>query len=275
MAAPSCFGQLGLGLAPMRTELRLTPGSQHSGVLALVNDSDTKVRVSAEFLDFFIDSSTGPQFSRSIASEAEYSCRRWLNLNPMQFELNAGEQISVRYTLRAPAQVLPRSYHCAAGFATQPTADKLSATGLRTGVRVISAFYAVIGDLPASGELKALRLESVAANRRKWQAVAVIENHGLTFFRPRGELELIAADGNIVERAEFVPMPALPRREQNYVFALQTATPGRYRLRAKVELAGEVQEGATDVVIESPANESQGAVVADSAAAAAMPPVAR
>jgi hypothetical protein len=121
------------------------------------------------------------------------------------------------------------------------------------------------------GALKALRVAPTSAKRDRWQAIAVIENRGLAFFRPQGEMELVSPDGAVIERAEFVPMPTLPRREQNYVFALQTTTPGQYRLRAKVEVAGEVQEGTAEVVIEDPVHETEGAMVAAGAAAAALP----
>src|ERR1035438_7157090 len=50
------------GLTPMREELQLAPGAQHSGVLMVSNDAPGKVRVVAELLDFYIDAETTPQF---------------------------------------------------------------------------------------------------------------------------------------------------------------------------------------------------------------------
>ena len=47
--------QVGLGLSPMRLEMKVTPGLQQSGVLILSSDSGDKVRVRAEALDFWID----------------------------------------------------------------------------------------------------------------------------------------------------------------------------------------------------------------------------
>jgi hypothetical protein len=47
--------QVALGLSPMRLEMNMQPGMQHSGVLTLSSDSKDKVRVRAEALDFLID----------------------------------------------------------------------------------------------------------------------------------------------------------------------------------------------------------------------------
>src|SRR4051812_40549310 len=116
LAVPS-FAQVGLGLIPMRVELPgLAPGKIQSGVLTVTNDAPGKVRVSADVLDFYIDETQTPQFGRAFAQEQDYSCRQWMTMNPMQFELEAGAQIAVRYSLRVPGQTEGRSFHCAAGF---------------------------------------------------------------------------------------------------------------------------------------------------------------
>ena len=60
--AGSACAQVGLGLAPMREELKLAPGSSHPGVLTLANDASQKVRVVTEILDFYLDSTATPQF---------------------------------------------------------------------------------------------------------------------------------------------------------------------------------------------------------------------
>ena len=69
--AGSASAQVGLGLIPMREELALGAGAQHSGVLTLNNDSPGKVRVVAELLDFYIDPTATPQFGRILPQEAD------------------------------------------------------------------------------------------------------------------------------------------------------------------------------------------------------------
>ena len=247
--------QVGLGLAPMREELTLEPGAAHSGVLTLSNSSSEKVRVVAEMLDFFLDATATPQFGREYKQEAEFSCRQWLAANPMEMELNGSAQLPVRYTLRTPPTATARSYHCAIGFTTLPTAEEVKAIGLRSAVQIVAAIYVVVGQPAIEGTIKDLRLEYVADPKApSWRAVVTLNNAGLMHFRPIGDLDVLNADGAVVETARFVPMPVLPMRDQNFVFPLKlTGGPGRYTLRARVDLGGnEIQEATAIVVAAKP-----------------------
>ena len=247
--------QVGLGLAPMREELTLEPGATHSAVLTLSNSSPEKLRAVAEMLDFYLDDTATPQFGREYKQEADFSCRLWLTANPMEMELNGGAQLPVRYTLRAPRTATARSYHCAIGFTTLPTAEEVKAIGLRTAVRIVAAIYVVVGHPALEAAVKDLRLEYVADPKTpSWRAVVTLNNAGLMHFRPIGELDVLDADGAVVETARFIPMPVLPKRDQNFVFPLKlTGGPGKYTLRARVDLGGnEIQEATALVVAAKP-----------------------
>ena len=247
--------QMGLGLSPMREELKLAPGAAHSGVLSLANTTDEKVRVVAQTLDFYLDSTATPQFRPEYKQEAEFSCRQWLVANPMEIELNGTAQIPVRYTLRVPATATARSYHCAIGFTTQPTAENARAIGLRSAVRIVAAIYVTVGEPALEGTVKDLKLEYVPNPQSPlWQAVVTITNAGLMYFRPQGDLDVLNESGAVVETAHFVPMPVLPKRDQTFLFPLKLAAAGKYTLRARVDLGGnEIQEATALVVAAKPA----------------------
>ena len=123
LPAHTAKAQVGLGLAPMREEMNLAPGAQHTGILSLANHTDRKVRVVTELMDFYLDSTATPQFGRNYQRESAFSCREWLVANPMEAELNGQSTIQARYTVRVPATAQPRSYHCAVSFTTEPTAE--------------------------------------------------------------------------------------------------------------------------------------------------------
>ncbi|HVX65801.1 MAG TPA: hypothetical protein VHA11_04320 [Bryobacteraceae bacterium] len=247
------YAQVGLGLSPMRTEVRLSAGARYSGALTLTNDSAVKSRVSAELLDFYIDDTANPQFRRDWPSQAAFSCRKWLVINPMEAELDPQSQLIVRYSLRVPADAAARGYHCAVGFSTLPVAANLSDTGIRTAVRVVAAFYATVGSPAVSGALKSMRLDPVPeAEEPAWRATVVIENTGDVYFRPTGKLEIFDSTGRLVRTAEFNPMPVLPRREQAFPFPLQLRA-GTYTMRARVDLGlPEIQEATATVVARNP-----------------------
>jgi hypothetical protein len=251
---PCALAQVGLGLVPMRQEMQLEAGAQKSGILSVSNDSSARTRVRAELLDFFIDSSEIPQFGRAWPDEAPYSCRSWLSLNPMELELEPGAQARVRYTLRAPPKTTEGGYHCAAGFTTLPSAAGAPGSGLRMAVRVVAAFYVVVGAPVVAGGVKEVRLEQVPGETPMvWRGVVVIENRGPTHFRVEGELAILDADGAHIESSPFLGIPVLPRREQSFLFPLKNPlAPGKYSLRVRLDIGGaEIQEAKVAVEVPS------------------------
>jgi len=242
--------QVGLGLTPMRLELNLKPGAVHSGGLNLSNEAGTPVRVRGELLDFNIDETSTPQFLRQIPSEAANSCREWLSANPMETELDQSQHSIVRYTIRVPQTATPRSYHCAIGYTTMPSAEQLKQTGLRNAIRIIAAIYIIIGKPAIEGDVSGLVYEPVPGSKvGQWRAVLSIQNRGGYFFRPSGTIELISASGATLETIDLVSLPALPHREQRYIVPVTYSNPADVKkLRARVDLGShEVQEASIDV----------------------------
>ncbi len=264
--------QLGLGLVPMRAELKIAPGQQLSGALKLSSESGVKTRIRAEADDFYIDDTDTPQFERDIPKEAAYSCKKWLSLNPMEIELEKGGFLLVRYTFRLPADVAEGSYNCAAGFTTLPPAKEAApeGMGMHMAVRIVTAFYIQVGSPPVLGRLKEIKLEALPpappaappgppegppAKEAKggWQAVVVLENQGRMHFRPTGKLEVLDAGDEVVETVDFPSLAILRERSQRVIFPLKThLEPGHYTLRVKVDIGtGEIQQGTADVVVEA------------------------
>jgi hypothetical protein len=72
--------------------------------------------------------------------------------------------------------------------------------------------------------------------------------------RPQGDLEVLDQNGAVVETAHFVPMPVLPKRDQNFLFPLKLTAAGKYTLRARLDLgAAEIEEATALVVATKPA----------------------
>lgn len=258
-AAPS-HAQIGIGLAPMRLEMHLDGGQQHSGTLTLANDSGAKLRIRAELLDFYLDAADTPQFGRNFAQEQPYSCRSWLVVNPMDTEVE-GRQLAIRYSIRVPEGTKEGSYHCAAGFTALLPADSNQSMGIQTAVRAVSAFYVVVGHPAVNGELKAITLERTVPAKVPegvlpspgWSAVVLFENHGTMHFRPSGQLEVLDAAGRTVQSYPFTEYAVLPQREQRFVFPINGDLPqAPYTLRARVDIGTGVLLEAVALISNSP-----------------------
>jgi hypothetical protein len=231
----------------MRQELRLAPGASYSGTLRLVNEGEL-VRVRTSILDFHLDAEQNPQFEPSFTEEAAYSCRSWLTVNPMEAELNVKGEIPVRYTLRVPADAQPRSYYCAAGFTSLPTASEAIGFGIRTAVRVVAAFYVIVGNPTVEGRLSAISMEHIPGSK-DLRAVVVLENSGKMFYRPSGTLAVLDPGGAVIESYDITPLPVLPERKQRFLFPLKQVSDGQpLTLRVRLDLGtGEIQEGTAVV----------------------------
>jgi hypothetical protein len=247
--------QVDLGLSPMRVEFPAVPGKPFSGSLILSNAGSAISRVRVEMLDLYMDETTTPQFVANAPAEAACSCRNWLSANPMELEIGPRSQVLIRYTVRIPATASEHSFHCALGFLTLPTVSAETGTSMRTAVRMIAVFYVTVGKPAISGVIQDLKLEAVATpGGTLWRAVVVMENSGLMFYRPMGDLALVDSGGRVVESQKLASFPVLPKRQQRFVLPLKgSLSPGPYTLKARIEVAGEIQEASVAVVAEVPA----------------------
>lgn len=252
LAAP-LQAQVGLGLSPMKVEFPAVAGKAYSGTLTVSNSSARKVRVRTELLDFFVDQNQTPQFLPEIPSEEGYSCRQWITVNPMESEVEPRSVLSARYTVRVPPGVQPGSHYCAIGFVSLPTDDDVQGFGVKTAIRVVATLYSMVGETAPEGSIAELGLEPVVTGgKTRWRGVVVMDNPGLTLYRPLGRLEIVDASGAVVEAAEMSPFPVLPERKQRFLLPLKNQlAPGRYTLRARVDLGSEVQEAAAEVSVAS------------------------
>ena len=246
--------QMGLGLTPMKVEFPATPGRAYSGTLSLSNSTARKVRVRTEILDFYVDANQTPQFLPDVPAEAEYSCRQWISVNPMEVEMEPSSHFGARYTVRIPSQVKEGSHHCAIGFVSLPTNEDLQGIGVRMAVRVVTTLYALVGQPKVTGEIAELALEPVSAGGKvHWRAVVAMDNPGLMLYRPQGRVEVVDDAEKVIETASIASSPVLPKRRQRFLLQLKNnLAPGRYKLRATVDLGSEVQEASADVSVAPP-----------------------
>ena len=235
----------------MRVEFPATPGRAFSGMLSLNNAGPNKTRVRAELLDMYVDQNMTPQFVASAPTEAEFSCRQWLSVNPMELEVDGRGQMPVRFTVRIPASASERGYHCAIGFRTMSTADAGEGMGMKVAVRVIAAVYPIVGKPVVAGSIKELKLEAVPNSTDGSQrAVVVMQNSGLVLYRPIGDVDLLDATGKVVESQKLAPFPVLPQRLQRLILPIKAGlAPGQYSLRARIDLGKEIQEASAQVSV--------------------------
>ncbi len=241
--------QIGLGLTPMRLDLTVAAGAAQSGSLALHNDSQEVARVSTEVMDFYLDDTATPQFVPTAPGERDFSCRNWLTVNPMEFQLGPAQQTGVRYTVRVPAGTPDGGYHCAVVFGTLPLPGA-PGMGIRSALRVVAAIYVVVGKPAVNALIKTVNLVYVPDKVTPfWQAVPVLQNRSTVHCRPTGELAVLAGDGRVVETIQLPSLPLLPKRDQAIPIPLKSMREGyQYTLRLRVDFGLRELQEATALV---------------------------
>jgi hypothetical protein len=243
---PAASAQVGLGLSPMRTELKLAAGATRSGSLTLGNESREQVRFRTEILDLALDREAVPQFELDIPAESQYSCRQWFVVNPMEATVGPASQMLARYTLRVPANAPERTYHCALGFTSLPALRKPQEQGfgVNAAVRVVATFYITVGDSQPNGVIKDIHVEKLSTPSQQVRAIFAVENSGYTNLRGMGKVDVLDSTGKVVETDDFPTQIILPRRIQNLPLVFKTKfADAEYTIRARVNIGtGEIQE---------------------------------
>ncbi len=235
--------QVGLAMSPLRLELKGEPGKPLSGSLALINSAPDVVRVKAQLLDFYVDDSATPQFG-VFEKEAPFSCRTWLTINPMDTELAAKGNQTVRYTLRVPQGLAPGSYYCSARCVTAASAEGLKSTGIKMAVAVAPTFYVFIGDPKIEADVAGVKLIAPKGDFKDWRVAVQMENRGTMRARPVGTVEVLDQQSKVIESLALPTLPLLPKRVQTYPVILKTdLSKEPYTVRVRIDLGtGEIQE---------------------------------
>jgi P pilus assembly chaperone PapD len=246
--------ELGIAMSPMRVEIKIAPGDQYTDAIGVTNDADDPIRARGELLDFAIDETMTPQFEDIIESEAKYSCRDWLQVNPRELDMKPGETVRARYTIRVPAGTPEGEYHCGAGYVSLPPIQKNNTRiGVQIAVRAVAAIYVYVGEPKSAPKFNGISIKPAADG--SLVAEALMENQGSKHFRVNGFMEVKDAAGKIVERLDYPTIPVLPGRTQPFPLSLRTSlAPGKYTLRSQTDIGlPEVLVSNMSFAVEKPA----------------------
>ena len=232
--------QYGFALSPMRAEMNLTPGAQRNGTLTIANDAKATARFRTEILDISIDKEAVPQFEKDISSEASFSCKDWITVNPMEGEMPAAGQIA----------------HPLHFFASRPTCRSAPIIALLASSSLPQCEEGAVADRHrgvAASDLHVLRhrwqpsdsgrgqadcdREDHRTKSSGYRAIISVENSGLTNLRGAGKVDVLNEAGDVIQASDFPPVVILPSRTQRLPVVLNAQMPnGTYTVRARVDL---------------------------------------
>lgn len=192
------------------------------------------------------------------ADTLPWSCSKWVEVNPTNFELNVGDKVDVRYTLRLPKDLPNGTYRTIIFNQTQ----EVPLPGRRSVA--ISSAIATILYLTVGPHERKCRIVGFSADPK--QAKISVENLGADHLRMTGTLKIEDESGKPVSEIKLPGSVTLPRFKPEdtrirditveYPTDLKLA-PGRYRVTAVIDYRGATLVGGrTTLVVPEPTKDS-------------------
>lgn len=181
----------GLTLAPLRSELNITPGISHEGTLKVTNttNSDMIIQLSAEAFGVI-----NQQYD--YAFDAQSKLVDWVRFDKSNIKLSPSASATVAYTLAVPVSAEPGGRYISLFASSDIESDS---SGINSRQRIGSLLYiAVAGDVTRSGSLLSLSSPIFTGGSNNWSML--IQNSGTVHFRSHYDVTL----NNIFTKKEVV-----------------------------------------------------------------------
>lgn len=176
----SAWGQI--GISPRTLDVVLDKdGRSHS--FKLFNLTDKPFRVSVSVANWTFDQENKVQ----IIPPTPESLDQWMVINPLKFEIPAGESQTIRVGFRPQQELMEGEYRALVYFDQELSPDeKPEVKQLRSRLRIGAAVYAHVGEVRPAAQLENVRIEG--------DEVALdIANHGNTHVRLDGQWSVWSA----------------------------------------------------------------------------------
>ncbi|MCA9334597.1 hypothetical protein KC953_00465 [Candidatus Saccharibacteria bacterium] len=166
----------GLALAPLRTELSVSPSETISRKLQLTNYSDTQMTVRLDAEEFGV---VNQQYDYSFDAQSDVS--KWVSFDSPEVDIDPGKTHVVSYVVDVPQNAEPGGRYISL-FASS---DVQTAPGeIHTEQRIASLLYLTVrGDVTRIGSLKSLKSPVVFDGYEPWKLV--VANTGTAHFRSK------------------------------------------------------------------------------------------
>lgn len=261
--APAAGQKVQLSLSPMRVDIdQLKAGDFYTDALGISNNSDESQHVVVWAADWRLTADGGVDFLRA-GSLPDFSCGGWITVNPTEFDLAPLKGARLRYTFRVPNDAAQRGYHCALVVQNTPRPSEAgSGPAMRTQLRLVTTFYATVGNPVAQPRVESLTIAPETAKGQsedapaglRWAVQLTLANAGETNCRGEGTIRVLDASGQTLKTFSLDSSPILPKSERRFSWSLpEKLIPGDYRLQASLDLGLKaVQEIEKNVTLSAP-----------------------
>ncbi|MBM4272939.1 MAG: molecular chaperone [Deltaproteobacteria bacterium] len=239
--AQPAAAQLNLLVSPIRVEQKLQPGSSETDIISVRNEGGRPVRVKVYLEDWQMDAKGSLTYFRP--GRVPQSCAAWLQLNPADFRVEAGQTREVRFTLTVPPGAKTGTYWAAIIFEGLPVEEKVTVQK-RIGVlgRIGVVLYQTVGNPEVKAQFQDLQ---VVPDKKGVTFKIAFTNPGQGFVRVKKSwIAVKNSQGQEVAKLEIPDIPVLPGGSRDLELKHEKPLPpGNYQVEAVVDLGRRELQG--------------------------------
>jgi len=239
--------EVGLGLSPMKLQLRVPAGGIRTEALQIYNRGEEAALIRVYVQDWTVERKQPMVFLPP--GTLERSASSWVELSETQFSLYPGESRIVRASIRVPEGV-GGTYWCVIFF-EGIRQKRTSGMGVGVGARLGTTVY-----VTAEGtEVRAGTLTALSATPKEtgegMTLATTFANLGNIYFYPKGSFRVEDQEGKAVFTSELTRAVCLPAMSREYLADCDTdLPPGTYRLIVTIDYgAEELLQGEAEFVV--------------------------
>lgn len=244
----------GIGVAPARFELPMSPGTEKTVVVNVIYNSASSeskpCRLVASLGDWTILGNGDAEYYK--AGTQNNSACSWLTYSPAEMTALPGRVHPIRVTISVPKDATPGDHLAALFVESRPDNLKLDQTRRQVILRfrMAALFYIMVPRLTRKGSL-----QNVAAQMSEQGIVVIptLRNEGNSHLRPLHSVKIVDGSGAVVaELAESESLPVLAGAEIGHALVIQKSIPpGTYFVRYRIDFkdGSPITEGQTELVV--------------------------
>lgn len=217
-----------LNISPPSVEYSVSPGDSVRGAITVSNNSQTTMTIRA-YVEDWVYADDGTKSFRPKGS-TPYSCGNWIHLVSEEFELPAGADRAVPYTITTPADFLGGRYAVIFFESTIGQSTSPEGSVVRVAGRIGSIVYLEAAGL-ARREVVLERFEVLPpAGQHPLRFVTTVTNRGNAHATGEGIVNLLNAQGDFVGKQALPQIRVLPNDTRRIELAWPTSlAPSRYQ----------------------------------------------
>jgi len=213
----------GIGVNPTVTELSLTPGKRKGGTFTVTNDGDKTISVKVEVEDW--------QKRGAVVGDTS-----WLEVKPLEFELDPGEVREVKYKIEVPEEAKGELVAMVFFGSIAPAGGGV---GIQTRFGV-SIYVVIKGTEVVDADIERLDVVKYGDEGSDNYGInfgVTVENRGNVHIRPKGKVTVEDKEGNRIKELDvFYGFPVFPEGKRTFpaIWKGEMLPPGEYKAKATV-----------------------------------------